>query len=254
MTEHRMTARIRALLTKAESTDSADEQAALIAKAQELLAKYNIDAAKLQAAGEAVTEDVTSVRIDVARPRQRGGNALLSLVYAVAHANGAVAVGHLGSQIGIQATIIGFPSEIRAVEMLFDSLCRQLDHAAAYAVAHHKPAGVHGLTYRISYTHGWGNTVAGRLYEAREVAVTRATGEDTGTGATSTALVLRSRDEQVQARTQELFPRLGTFKIGYRPEVSGYRQGQNDGRRAALGGDLGHTTPARPLPPAGARP
>ncbi len=47
MAEDKIIARIRGLLAKAESTDSLDEQAALIAKAQELQAKHAIDAAKL---------------------------------------------------------------------------------------------------------------------------------------------------------------------------------------------------------------
>jgi hypothetical protein len=240
MAEDKIIARIRGLLAKAESTDSLDEQAALIAKAQELQAKHDIDAAKLQAAGGAPTEEVTTVHIEVARPRQHGGKALMSLVFALARCNGAVAVSH--ERAGIRATVIGFPSEVRAVEMLFASLCRQLDHAAAYALRHHKPAGVHGQRYRTSYMHGWAETVVNRLHEARLVAVAQAAAEDTDAGSTSTALVLRSRDELVEAHKREIFPRLGTFKIPYRPEASGFHQGRRDGERAALGGEVGART------------
>lgn len=236
--EDRILERVRGLLAKAESTDSADERLALIGKVQQLQAKYNIDAAKLQAAGTAPAEEVTTVRLDVARPRQSGGKALLSLVFALAKANGAVAVGHEGGGGGTRATVVGFGSDVRAVQTLFGSLCRQLERAAAYAVRNHKPAGVHGLTYRVSYAHGWVDTVAGRLADARRDAVAQAAAEDAGTGPASTALVLRSRAERVDGRKRELFPKLGTFRDGYRSEMSGYRRGAADGSRAALGGEV----------------
>jgi hypothetical protein len=236
-------ARIRALLAKAESTDSLDEQAALIAKAQELQAKHNIDAAKLQAAGGAPAEEIITVRIEIARPRQSGGKALMRLMFALATCNGATAV--CNELAGIRATVIGYPSELRAVEMIFTSLCQQLDHATAHALRHHKPADVHGRQYRVSYMHGWVDTVVRRLKDARAAAVAQASREDAGAGPVSTALVLRSREEQIEARMHEIFPRLSTFRAAYRPEASGLHQGRRDGERAALGGDL-DARPSRP--------
>jgi hypothetical protein len=236
MTEDKVIARIRGLLAKAESTDSLDEQAALIAKAQELQAKHDIDAAKLQAAGGAPAEEVTTIRLDVARPRQSGGKALMRLVFTLAACNGAVAVAH--ESAGITATVIGFPSKVRAVEMLFASLCRQLDHASGHALRHHKPAGVNGRTYRASYMHGWADTVVRRLHDAWRAAVAQASAEDADAGPASTALVLRSRGERVQAVKNEIFPRLRAFKVPYRPDPTGFQQGRRDGERAALGGEL----------------
>jgi hypothetical protein len=130
-------AKVRALLAKAESTDILEEQAAFIAKAQELMTRHRIDAAQLVATGKAKDEPIVDRLIPVARPRQPGGKSLMTLMFAVARANGAAAVSHEGN--GISATVFGAESDIRGVEMLFESLCRQLDHAASYAVKHHKP-------------------------------------------------------------------------------------------------------------------
>jgi hypothetical protein len=248
MTDEKIIARVRALLAKAESTDNLDEQAAYIGKAAELQARHNIDAAKLQAAGAAPAEEVATVGIEVARHRQPGGRALVSLLAAVVRANGADVVIHSG-RAGTRATVIGFPSDLRAVEALFSSLVVQVGYAAGRAVRDHRPPAVHGLTYRVSYTHGWVDAVADRLHAARHAAVADASAQDAGAGPTSTAVVLRSRDERVAARRRQLFPRLGTFRDGYRPDASGYRRGAADGERAALGGDLPAGDASRALVP-----
>ena len=120
--DDRMLGRIRALLAKAESTEFAEEAEALSARAQELMAKYSIDHALLAAqAGE--REEPSGRRIPVDGPYEEPKATLLNVI---ALANRCRAV--WSKDVGLM-TVVGFPADLDAVELLFTSLLVQANTA-----------------------------------------------------------------------------------------------------------------------------
>ena len=120
--DERMLSRIRALLAKAESTEFAQEAEALSGRAQELMAKYSIDHALLTAAtGRA--ESPGGRRIAVDNPYEAAKATLLQIV---AEANRCRVV--WSRELGL-VTVIGFPADLDAVELLFTSLLVQANTA-----------------------------------------------------------------------------------------------------------------------------
>ncbi|MFC7483656.1 DUF2786 domain-containing protein [Luedemannella flava] len=115
----RLLDRVRGLLAKAESTDYPAEAEAYTAKAQELITRYSLDEALLEArAGDAVVP--LARRIGVDHPYEAEKAALLD---AVAAANRCYAV--WSPELGF-ATVFGFDADIDAVEVLHtSSWCRR---------------------------------------------------------------------------------------------------------------------------------
>ena len=126
--DERMLGRIRALLAKAESTEFAEEAEALSARAQELMAKYSIDHALL-AAESGREETPGGRRIAVDNPYEAPK---ASLLQTVAQANRCRVV--WSKEIGL-VTVIGFPADLDAVELLFTSLLVQANTAMLRAGA-----------------------------------------------------------------------------------------------------------------------
>jgi hypothetical protein len=124
--DERMLARIRALLAKAESTDFTEEAEALSGRAQELMAKYSIDHALL-AAESGREETPGGRRIGVDNPYEAPK---VTLLQTVAQANRCRVVWTSG--LGL-VTVIGFPADLDAVELLFTSLLVQANAAMVRA-------------------------------------------------------------------------------------------------------------------------
>ena len=120
--DERMLSRIRALLAKAESTEFAQEAEALSGRAQELMAKYSIDHALL-AAETGRSETPGGRRIAVDNPYEAAKATLLQIV---AEANRCRVV--WSRELGL-VTVIGFPADLDAVELLFTSLLVQANTA-----------------------------------------------------------------------------------------------------------------------------
>jgi Protein of unknown function (DUF2786) len=116
--EPRMLGRIRALLAKAESTDFPEEAEALTAKAQQLMAQHSIDEALL-AAGAGGAHEPGACRIGVDNPYEAPKAVLLD---AVAEANRSRSV--WSKDLGF-CTVVGFPADLEAVELLYTSLLVQ---------------------------------------------------------------------------------------------------------------------------------
>ncbi len=122
--DERMLSRIRALLAKAESTEFAQEAEALSGRAQELMAKYSIDHALLAAeTGQAETPGGRRIAVD--NPYEAPKATLLQIV---AQANRCRVV--WSRDLGL-VTVIGFPADLDAVELLFTSLLVQAEHRDA---------------------------------------------------------------------------------------------------------------------------
>ena len=126
--DERMLSRIRALLAKAESTEFAEEAEALSARAQELMAKYSIDHALLAAeSGRAETPGGRRIAVDNPYEAPKA-----TLLQTVAQANRCRVV--WSKEIGL-VTVIGFPADLDAVELLFTSLLVQANTAMLRAGA-----------------------------------------------------------------------------------------------------------------------
>ncbi|GHE13919.1 DUF2786 domain-containing protein [Klenkia taihuensis] len=225
--DERVLGRVRALLAKAERTDFPEEADALAGKAQELVSRYAIDAAVL--AGEQALDlgaGVVARRLHLDDPF---ATAKSQLLHAVAAANGCrvVRLGDLG-----MATVVGLPTDLELVDLLFTSLLLQATRALADAGRGGPRSAVFGRGFLLAYA----GRIGERLTAAGERAATAAAAEHGG------ALVpaLARRDAAVEHRLTELFPRL---RAARRRAVD--PAGWWAGRAAADRADLG-SGPAAP--------
>jgi hypothetical protein len=241
-------ARIQALLTKAERGATPEEARSLVAKAQELMVKYAIDEAMLAQARPAEREAPTTLRIPILfSPYQ---TPKIELLDRVARSQGCRAVfqgGYTqrgwGTEVeylrdkhgqlrkGKTAIVVGFPSSLKFVEMLYTSLLLQAEQEfqapdvqeRLFAETDHPG---HRIKWRNDFALAYAYRIGARLAETkRDVVASSGKGE----------LVL-ARDQQVEAHVGELFPKLGTLKAragGY--GGSGYGMGRAAAERADLG-------------------
>ena len=217
-------AKIRALLAKAESTTFDAEAEAYTAKAQELMARHRIDRALLADAGPAQDADVRGRRIGIEDPYATAKFLLLS---GIAEANGARAVWSkdLGS-----ATVLGFPVELAIIEELFTSLLVQATAAMRREGSKQDAYGrSRTKAFRRSFLVAYADRVTDRLRHSVEDIVT-AVATETGTDLVP---ILAARDDAVEARVDEVFPRLRSMS----PSVSD-AEGLYAGRLAADRADL----------------
>jgi Protein of unknown function (DUF2786) len=173
----RVLSRIRALLAKAESTEFEQEAEALSARAQELMAKYSIDHALLAAqAGD--KEEPGGRRIAVDNPYEGPKATLLN---TVAQANRCRAV--WAQDVGL-VTVVGFPADLDAVELLFTSLLVQASSAMMRAGGRKDELGrSRTRAFRQSFLVSYSIRIGERLAEAaaqaeQEVLAEQAAGRD----------------------------------------------------------------------------
>jgi hypothetical protein len=216
--------RIRGLLAKAESTEFPEEAEALSAKAQELMTRYAVDHALLDAEqGRSVTDLVAARRVHLDNPYPEPKARLLS---AVGKANG-VRVIWL-EWVGM-ATIVGLPDDLDAVDLLFTSLLVQATHAMA-ATGRAGGGRSRSPSFRRAFLTSYAVRIGERLTEAREHAVAEAA---RGTGR-DLVPVLRKRDQAVDDVFARMFPET------YGTEGRAYdARGWHAGRLAADSADLG---------------
>jgi len=158
--DERLLGKIRALLVKAESTEFAEEAEALSARAQELMAKYSIDYALL-AAESGHTEEPCGRRIAVDNPYEAPKT---SLLMTVAQANRCRII--WSRELGL-VTVIGFPADLDAVELLFTSLLVQANHAMLRAGAKRDSHGrSRTRAFRQSFLVSYAVRIGERLSEA----------------------------------------------------------------------------------------
>jgi hypothetical protein len=207
-----MLGRIRALLAKAEATDFAEEAEALSARAQALMAKYSIDHALL-AAASGREEAAGGRRIAVDNPYEAPKATLLQTVAA---ANRCRVV--WSKELGL-VTVIGFPADLDAVELLFTSLLVQANTAMLRAGGKRDAAGrSRTKAFRQSFLVSYAVRIGERLAEAADhaereaVAEQRAASADggiahAGAGGRGTDLVpfLAARQQAVDDAVDELF-------------------------------------------------
>jgi hypothetical protein len=203
--EERVFTRIRGLLTKAESTDFAEEADAFMAKAQEMMTRYCIDRTMVEA--EAEGDDVPQVdarRVWLEDPYLEAKALLLA---NVASANRCRAV--VDPLLGF-STLIGHPEDLDATDLLFTSLLVQamrritaLGKDPTFGRRSRKPS------YRRSFFVAYAGRIGSRLREANEAATVVA---DEALG-NRLLPVLARREEHLDAAVGTLFGELGELNV-----------------------------------------
>ncbi|WP_079124991.1 DUF2786 domain-containing protein [Streptomyces lushanensis] len=214
--EPRMLTRIRALLAKAEATGYPQEAEALTAKAQELMARHSIDEAVL--ADRTRRGDVPGAcRIGVDAPYETAKAILLD---AVASANRCRAVWN--SAYGF-STVVGFDSDLEAVELLHTSLLVQGTTAMTRAEAAQRAGGrKRTKTFRQSFLMAYAHRLGERLAEATARTTHEATADTEG-GALLP--VLAARDVAVADRTDRMFPETVATRVRGATDAEGWHHG-----------------------------
>jgi hypothetical protein len=223
--QERLFTRIRGLLTKAESSDFGEEADAFMTKAQELMTRYRVDRAMVEADAEGdVSSQVESRRVWLEDPYLEAKALLLT---NVASANRCRAV--LDREFGF-STLVGHPGDLDATDLLFTSLLVQatrritaLGKDPTYARSSRKPS------YRRSFLVAYGGRIGFRLREANEAATTAA---DESLG-NRLLPVLARREEKLDAAVGGLFGELKMLKYSL-TDVAGWAAGTAAADQAEL--------------------
>jgi hypothetical protein len=235
---------VRGLLAKAESTGFAEEAEALSAKAQELMSRYALERALVDADADD-TEPVTARRLWLDAPYV---DAKSVLVNAVASANRCRAV--FSKQLGF-VTVLGDDIDLDTVETLTTSLLVQATRAM---LAGGRQKSAYGVSRTRSYRQSFLVAYATRIGERLQAATAEAVAETeaaakagtfpAGAGSAPTRdsqllPVLAARERAVDELCTQLFPKL----VARRTSVSN-AAGVAAGRAAA---DLAVLDAGRPL-------
>lgn len=224
--DQRMLQRVRALLAKAESTEFPEEAEALTARAQELMARHSIDEALLASAaarrsGQSGTGDASGRRLFIDNPYEAAKAVLLDVI---AKANRCRAIWH--KPLGL-SSVVGFPADLDAVELLFTSLLVQATTAMVAAGSRQDALGrSRTRSFRQSFLTAYAQRIGERLAEATGDAERQAAA-DSPDGNLLPVLAARSR--VVDDAFEAMFP---GSKIISTSSVSN-REGWFAGRAAA---------------------
>jgi len=198
--DERILGKIRALLAKAESTEFPEEAEALSARAQELMAKYSIDHALL-AAQSGSKDKPAGRRLPVDNPYE---SPKATLLHVVAQANRCRAVWQ--KALGV-STVVGFASDLDAVELLFTSLLVQANAAMLRQGA---KRDAHGRSrtraFRQSFLVAYAHRIGQRLSQVTD----HAEQEAVASSGHSLLPVLKARHEAIDDAVDEMFGVGGT--------------------------------------------
>lgn len=243
----RLLSKVRLMLAKAESTTFPAEAETFTAAAQRLMTRHSIDRALLErdtggGAGPAV------IRLGVDRPYE---SARFHLVSAIARANRCTAVWQ--QSLGF-STVVGFATDLRAVELLFTSLMVQATAAMTAAGSREHWTGQNRTrSFRRSFLTAFAVRIGERLQLAAQegqqestAAGTLASGDHrargdaglegaAGNDRTAVVRVLAERDEEVAAAVAERFPRVQTQRSRTALDAEGWMCGTSAADRAELG-------------------
>lgn len=219
-------AKIRGLLDKAEATTFAAEAEAFTAKATQLMAKYRIDQAMLDAARPAAQR-----RAVVERHVKLGSGPYvrtrLSLLSAAADANDVrvlTSVRHDG-RVG---HLIGTVDDVEATEMLYTSLAIQAARDTA-KIAGSSPGQTR--RQRRSFLAGFAASVDARLTAQNAAAAAEAERATPGV-----AIVLADKSALVDDWVRGRYGRVGSLRrTGTGTHSGSYQKGVAAGNRADLG-------------------
>ncbi|MFG1906528.1 DUF2786 domain-containing protein [Kribbella sp. NPDC048928] len=223
----KMLARIRALLAKAEATEFPDEAEALSGKAQELMAKFSLDSALVEADVE-IPDDSAARRLWVETP----------YVSAKAQLVGAVAAANRCRTVVIETlavvTIVGAELDLQHTEILSTSLLVQANRAM---LASGKQIGRRGESRTRSFRQSFLMAYAMRIGERLQATASAAEAAVPESDAQRLLPVLAKREEQVEALYTRLFPNTTTRRTritngeGWEAGLTAADQAQLDARR-----------------------
>jgi len=225
----RMLARVRALLAKAESTTFEEEADALTAKAQELIARYAIDEARLHTVDDVGEPSVRRIHIDdpYADPKA-------SLIAEVADANRCRVV-H-STDLG-WVTAFGYDHDLDAVELLANSLLAQATAAMARQGSRRDATGrSRTRSFRRAFLFGFAERIGERLQQATSEQMSAA--DDSN----RFAPVLAARDNRLQTALAAAFPDV-VQRTTVTSNVAGLVAGRDAADQASLN-VTGHRLPA----------
>ncbi len=214
---------VRALLAKATRTEFSEEARLLTSKAQELMTRYALTEAQLEAHGERERDQIVTVVVEVEAPYRSGKGLLLG---AIADANGCEMVAvHEGGTTWYHLT--GFTSDADRVQLLFTSLLLQ---AAREMLAATAEPWVNLRSFRHAFLVGYATEIGGRLRASSETALAdhrHAHGSDI-------LPVLVDRQAQVRHEVERQWQgRLRSSRITYRTGT-GFSAGRRAARRAEV--------------------
>ena len=221
--EERILTRVRMLLAKAESTPYEAEAETFTAGAASLIARHRISEAMLAASRSDRTEDgIQARRIGIDNPYEEPKAHLLSIV-AEANSCRVVWVKPLG-----YCTVVGFVSDLAAVELLFTSLLLQATNTMTGA-GRRSTEGAHrrSRAFRSSFLTSFAVRIGERLREAAQTEE-RSAARDSGCSGERLP-VLVEREQDVADATDRLFPQV----VRTRSRRTHDLQGWQHGRRAA---------------------
>ncbi|NYH55615.1 MULTISPECIES: DUF2786 domain-containing protein [Nocardiopsis] len=219
-------ARVRALLAKAESTEFPREAEALSARAQELMARHSIDRALLAEEPGQASEAAAGRRLPVDAPYDEHKAVLL---HEVAEANHCRAVWH--QELGL-CTVMGFPGDVEAVDLMFTSLLVQAETAMRASGAERDRSGrAAGRAFRESFVSAFAVRVGERLVESARTAERDAAAE-TGTDLVP---VFAAREREVEAAVAEAFGELTYSRVRGPSSADGWHAGRAAADAASLG-------------------
>lgn len=219
----KMLNRVRGLLAKAESTEAQfpEEAASLREAAERLILTYGIERAMADPARQE-REQITTIEIRFDDPYSTRKSHLL---FRVAKALGCDSITHHPAgnrRRHTRATVVGYPSDLEQVELLYTSLLLQSTRDLG------KVSGLRDTrAQRSAYLLGFADRAGERL----EALYAKVVEESTTPG---TALVLADRRSLVEAECQKMFPTAKSYRQS--PiNLDGYYTG----RKAANSADLG---------------
>jgi hypothetical protein len=230
--------RVRALLAKAESTEFPEEAEALTSRAQALMARHSIDdallAAEAERSGRAGPGDAAGRRMFVDSPYEAAKAVLLDVI-ATANRCRSIWLKNLGL-----CTVVGFPADLDAVELLFTSLLVQGTTAMVAAGSRQDALGrSRTRSFRQSFLAAYAQRIGERLSEAAGAAERQAAADTPGVNLLP---VLAARHRVVDESFEAMFPDLTRFSAGSVNDGEGWIAGRAaadvatlQGRRAVTG-------------------
>jgi len=220
--------RINALLLKAQTT-TPEEAELLTAKAVQLMQKYGIDQALLNAARTGAKERIEKVTIQL---NGIYAKAYMDMMYSIANAYGNIRAYYTQwKQSDITFTVIGFESDVSQLKVLLASLQLQVVVALNAwwdaGIAFNNASPMERFKARREFIKSFGVGAASRIRTARNDAVREA--QATTPGA---EIVLRDRGTAVDEFMQASVGKLKTVKNrekrgGLGASSAGYNAGRN---------------------------
>ncbi|HVV37717.1 MAG TPA: DUF2786 domain-containing protein [Acidimicrobiales bacterium] len=216
----KIVSRVQALLAKAESTTYPEEAEALVAKAQELMARYAIgDAVAQQRRASGARPAMRTLKVEAPYARAK-----ISLLTQIGHAN-VVQVVFNGM---FEATLFGFDADLEVVELLFASLLVQA--TSAMLRVPRENTGGQVKAFRHAFLIAYARRIGERLREARAAAQ----GEAESDLGVALVPLFEARRAAIDARVHEEFPHLSTQRTSV-SHYGGYGAGRAAADRANIG-------------------